>query len=52
MTHFWRIRKWLPERFEQKCTILKTGRMNSVLVEFADGLKVITNRYYVRRIAP
>jgi hypothetical protein len=48
-THYWRIRKWLPERFGQPCRILAVGRMNSVLVEFEDGWRVITVRYFVRR---
>jgi len=45
---FWRAR--LPERKGQACRVLARGRMNSVLVEFEDGYKVITSRYAVRRI--
>jgi hypothetical protein len=30
--------------------VLVRGRMNSVLVEFVDGEKVVTSRYAVRRI--
>ena len=51
MTHRWRWRKWLPERFGQPCRIVAVGRMNAALVEFADGHRVITSRYAVRRAA-
>jgi len=37
MTHYWRVRRWLPERYGQPCKIIATGTMNSVMVEFADG---------------
>jgi hypothetical protein len=46
---FWRSR--LPERKGQACRVVVRGRMNSVLVEFADGYKVITSRYAVRKNA-
>ena len=52
MTHYWRIKKWLPDRFGQKCRILVTGTMNSVLLEFEDGFQVVTIRYFIRRITP
>jgi hypothetical protein len=48
LTHWWRIRKWLPERYGQPCKIVATGRMNSILVEFEDGVRVVTCRYFVR----
>jgi hypothetical protein len=51
VTHYWRVRTRLPERFGQACRVLVTGRKNSVLVQFEDGYKVVTSRYYVRRIA-
>lgn len=50
MTHYWRIRKWLPERFGQPCRLLARGKMNSCLVEFADGTRVITSRWSVRKL--
>ena len=50
MTHRWHWRKWLPERHGQLCRVLATGRMNSALVEFEDGHKVITSRYAVRKV--
>jgi hypothetical protein len=49
MTHIWFWRSRLPERKGQPCRILARGRMNSILVEFEDGYKVITSRYAVRR---
>lgn len=52
MTHTWRVRARLPERFGQRCKILAVGRRNNIAVEFEDGYKVITCRYYVRRIKP
>jgi hypothetical protein len=48
-THTWRWKKRLPERFGQLCRVLATGRLNSVLVEFENGTKVITSRYAVRK---
>ena len=50
MTHYWRIRKWLPDRFGQKCRVLVWGKMNSVMVEFEDGYKAVTSRYFVRKL--
>lgn len=50
MTHHWHWRKWLPERHGQPCRVLATGRMNSALVEFEDGTRVITSRYAVRKL--
>ena len=39
----------MPERKGQKCRVLVRGKMNSILVEFEDGEKVVTSRYAVRR---
>lgn len=50
MTHIWFWRSRLPERKGQLCRILVRGKMNSILVEFEDGYKVVTSRYAVRRI--
>jgi hypothetical protein len=49
---FWRVR--LPERKDEPCRVVARGRKNSVLVEFADGRRVVTSRYAVRKrpIAP
>ena len=50
MTHYWRVKKWLPERFGQPCRIIATGSLNSVMVEFADGTRHVTCRYFIRKI--
>lgn len=52
MTHYWRVKARLPERFGQKCRLIACGRLNSALVEFEDGFKVVTCRYYVRKLKP
>ena len=45
----WRVRKFLPDRFGQRCRIVVLGtRMQSALVEFADGYRVVTIRWFVR----
>jgi hypothetical protein len=44
---FWRSK--LPERKGQKCRILARGCANSILVEFEDGLIVVTSRWAVRK---
>jgi hypothetical protein len=49
MIYIWRVRTRLPERYGQRCRVLVRGRMNSCLVEFEDGYKVVTSRNYVRR---
>lgn len=48
-THVWFWRCRLPERHGQPCVVLARGRMNSILVQFADGFRVVTSRYAVRR---
>lgn len=48
-SYLWRVRTRLPERFGQRCSVLVRGTMNSCLVEFEDGLCVITSRNYLRR---
>lgn len=47
---YWRVRTKLPERFGQPCRVVARGKMNSALVEFADGHRVITSRNYLRRL--
>ncbi len=51
VTHYWRVRKYLPERFGQRCRVLAVGKLNSALVEFEDGWRVLTVRYFVRKVA-
>lgn len=48
--HAWFWRSMLPERKGQPCAVLARGRMNSILVQFADGTRVITSRYAVRKL--
>jgi len=45
----WHWRARLPERKGQPCRVVARGVLNSVLVEFADGFRVVTSRYAVRR---
>ena len=45
----WHWRSRLPERKGQRCRVLVRGALNSVLVEFEDGQRVVTSRYAVRR---
>lgn len=49
-THRWFWRKRLPERKGQLCRVLVRGRMNSILVEFEDGYRVVTSRFAVRKV--
>jgi hypothetical protein len=49
-SHVWHWRVALPERKGKPCQVLARGRMNSILVEFPDGFRVVTSRYAVRRI--
>lgn len=51
MSHVWYWRSRLPERKGERCDVLARGAMNSILVGFADGFKVVTSRYAVRRKA-
>jgi hypothetical protein len=48
-TYYWRVKTRYPERFGQFCRVLSRGKMNSCLVEFADGYRTITSRNYVRK---
>jgi hypothetical protein len=48
-THVWRIKTRLPERKGQACRVLARGKLNTCLVEFADGTRVVTSRWAVRK---
>jgi hypothetical protein len=48
--HTWYWRSRLGERKGQRCRVVARGKMNSVLVEFTDGFRVITSRWAVRRV--
>ncbi len=49
MIYYWRVHTRLPERYGCLCRVLVRGKMNSCLVEFEDGYRVITSRNYVRK---
>jgi hypothetical protein len=53
MTHFWRVRKTLPQRWGQPCRVLIRGAgpgPRSICVEIEDGVRVVTHRHAVRRL--
>ena len=39
--YYWRVKTKFPERKGQRCRVLVRGAMNSCLVEFEDGFRVI-----------
>lgn len=45
----WRVRTRLPWMFGRRCRVLARGKMNSCLVEFACGWRVVTSRNYIRK---
>ena len=49
--YIWRVKKWLPERFGQRCRIVaRAGRgRNARLIEFDDGTRVVASGNYLRR---
>ena len=47
--YYWRVRKYLPERWMMSCVVLARGKKNTVLVEFPDGYKVTTSGWFVRK---
>ena len=47
---YWRVRKWLPDRYGQRCRVVARGRMNACLLEFEDGHRVVTNRWFIRKL--
>jgi hypothetical protein len=52
LDHVWWWRTRLADRKGERCAVLARGALNSILVAFADGYKVITSRYAVRRLNP
>jgi hypothetical protein len=53
MTHYWRVRKTLPDRWGQGCRILARGAgpgPRNICVEFEDRVRVVTHRHAVRRL--
>jgi hypothetical protein len=49
-THVWRIKTRLPERKGQPCRVVARGKLNTCLVEFPAGARVVTSRWAVRKI--
>jgi hypothetical protein len=50
--YYWFYKKYLPERKDEPCRVLARGKgkgPRNVLVEFADGFKVVGTRFCVRR---
>jgi hypothetical protein len=48
MTRYvWRVKTRLPERYMTPCRVLARGKLNTCLVEFEDGYRVITSRNYL-----
>lgn len=52
MTHVWYWKSRLGTRKGQRCRIVARGALNSVLIEFEDGFRVVTSRYAVRKAKP
>lgn len=47
--YIWRVKTRCPKRYLTPCRVLVRGKMNSCLVEFQDGYRVVTSRNYVMR---
>jgi hypothetical protein len=47
--HIWWWRKRLPEFKGRPCRVVARGSLNSALVEFPNGARVVTSRYAVRK---
>ena len=45
----WRVKTRLPDRLGQACRVVVRGGMNSALVEFEDGFRVVTTRNALRK---
>lgn len=50
LDYVWHWRCRLPHRKGEPCRVLvRGGRLGSILVQFADGVKVVTSHYAVRK---
>jgi hypothetical protein len=47
--YIWRVKTRLPERYMTRCRVIARGKMNSCLVEFEDGYRVVTSRNYLMK---
>ena len=45
--YFWK--KYRPELKDKPCRLIKTGKLNSVEIEFGNGERIITSRYALRK---
>lgn len=50
--YVWRIRRWLPWMHGQRCRVLARGTMNSRLIEFACGYRVVASGNFIRKAQP
>jgi hypothetical protein len=48
MTHLYRWNR--QDRKGQPCRVLARGKMNSILIEFADGYTMITSGWAVKKL--
>ena len=48
--YLWRVKARLHERYLTPCKVIARGKMNSCLVEFEDGYRVVTSRNYVMKL--
>ena len=48
--YYWRVRTQLPQRQGTTCRVIARGKLNTALVEFADGVLVVTSRNYLRKL--
>lgn len=48
--YYWRVRTRLPQRQGTTCRVVARGTLNIALVEFADGVRVVTSRNYLRKL--
>lgn len=44
----WKNNQKRVELYKRPCRVVARGAMNSVLIEFEDGIKVVTSRYATR----
>jgi hypothetical protein len=49
---YWRVKTKLPERFGQRCRILRSdlARKKLCIVQFEDGQKIVTSRFFIRKV--
>lgn len=51
LDHRWRWRRWLPERYGQRCRVLVRGhRLHQIAIEFADGVRHMTVAHAVEPV--